>query len=228
MKQLDPVHACQYSSLEEELSSEEDIDEWLNAKMEKHTSKQEGKSEEDALIAIIKSIREECKAVYKNKQLRVAEADLKKSSKDVEDTVNNDSFTTNLGRAAMDDMTQQETLGTVKNVLVKINKFEFPYDFVVTKMLENLGEMIILRRPSLETIHAQIELLTVKISLGIGEDRIKFDINGLYQNASIQGRNFFSKPRNGFYSLLVKLLKSLCVNASFLVSGFDLLEMQIT
>ncbi|GKE25433.1 reverse transcriptase domain-containing protein, partial [Tanacetum coccineum] len=223
---IDPVHAVNTQSLEEELSSEEDIDEWFNAKMEKHMSKQEEKSEEDALIAIIKSIREECKAVYKNKQLRVAEADLKKSSKAVEDTVNNDSFTSNLpslkelnprsfllpftinyynsyaianidasnnvmprsiyeylklanlGRAAMDDMTQQETLGTVKNVLVKINKFEFPYDFVVTEMLENLGEMIILGRPFLETIHAQIDVLQEEISLGIGEDRITFDING--------------------------------------------------
>nr|GEZ42279.1 hypothetical protein [Tanacetum cinerariifolium] len=37
----------------------------------------------------------------------------------------------NLGGAAMlvemDDMTQQETLGTMRNVLVKINKFEFPW-----------------------------------------------------------------------------------------------------
>ncbi|GKC64796.1 hypothetical protein Tco_1097394 [Tanacetum coccineum] len=42
----------------------------------------------------------------------------------------------------MDDMTQQETLGTVKDVLVKFDKFEFPCDFVVTDMLENLREMI--------------------------------------------------------------------------------------
>nr|GEW75078.1 hypothetical protein [Tanacetum cinerariifolium] len=42
----------------------------------KHMSKQEEKNKEDALIDIIKSIREECRAVHKNKQIRVAEADL--------------------------------------------------------------------------------------------------------------------------------------------------------
>nr|GEV97111.1 reverse transcriptase domain-containing protein [Tanacetum cinerariifolium] len=65
-------------------------------KMEKYMRKQEEKNEEDALIAIIKSIREECKVVHKNKQIRVAEAGLKKSSKAVENIVNNDSFTSNL------------------------------------------------------------------------------------------------------------------------------------
>nr|GEV32731.1 hypothetical protein [Tanacetum cinerariifolium] len=173
---IDPVYVVNTQSFEKELSSEEDLDEWV---------------------------------VHKNKQIRVAEDDLKKSCEVMEDNVNNDSFTSNLpslkelnpgsfllsftinnynsydianidasnnvmprsiyeypklaniGGAAMlvkmDDMTQQETLGTVKNVLVKINKFEFMCDFVVTEMPENPGEMIILGRPFLETIHAQID-----------------------------------------------------------------------
>ncbi|GKA96349.1 hypothetical protein Tco_0818444 [Tanacetum coccineum] len=85
----------------------------------------------------------------------------------------------------MDDMTQQETLGTAKNIQVKINKFEFPCDFVVTEMPENLGEMIILGRPFLETIHAQIDVFHEEISLVIGEDRIKFDINGNPRQSNI-------------------------------------------
>nr|GEU61332.1 hypothetical protein [Tanacetum cinerariifolium] len=85
----------------------------------------------------------------------------------------------------MNDMTQQETLGTVKNVLVKIDKFEFPCDFVVTDMPENLGEMIILRRPFLETIHAHMNVFQEEISLGIGEDRINFDVNGNSRQSNI-------------------------------------------
>nr|GEU86640.1 hypothetical protein [Tanacetum cinerariifolium]GEX27402.1 hypothetical protein [Tanacetum cinerariifolium] len=183
---INPVHTVNTQSFKEELSLEEDLDEWT---------------------------------VHKNKQIRVAEADLKKSFEAVEDTVNNDSFTSNLpsleelnlgsfllpftsnnynsygianvdasnnviprsiyeymklanlGRAAvsfeMDDMTQQETLGTMKNIMVKINKFEFPCDFVVTEMPENLRKMIILGRPFLKTIHAQIDVLQEEISLGI-------------------------------------------------------------
>ncbi|GKF06438.1 hypothetical protein Tco_0037106 [Tanacetum coccineum] len=38
--------------------------------------------------------------------------------------------------------------------------------------------MIILGRPFLETIHAQIDVFQEEISLGIGKDRIKFDVNG--------------------------------------------------
>ncbi|GKC11180.1 reverse transcriptase domain-containing protein [Tanacetum coccineum] len=85
----------------------------------------------------------------------------------------------------MDDMTQQETLRTLKNVLIKSNKFEFPCDFVVTKMPENLGEIIILGRTFLETIHAQLNVFQEEISLGIGQDRIKFDINGNPRQSNI-------------------------------------------
>ncbi|GJU66767.1 hypothetical protein Tco_1253026 [Tanacetum coccineum] len=88
-KVIDPAHAVK-------LSSEEDHDEWLKVEMEKHTSKQNEKNKEDALTAIIKSIREECRAVHKNKQISASEADLKKSSEAMEDTINNDSFTSNL------------------------------------------------------------------------------------------------------------------------------------
>ncbi|GKC12583.1 reverse transcriptase domain-containing protein [Tanacetum coccineum] len=185
---IDPVRVVNTQSFEEELSSEEDLDEWV---------------------------------VHKNKQIRVTEVDLKKSSEAVEDTVNNDSFKSNLpsleelnprsfllpfainnynsyaianvgtsnnvmpksiyeylklanlGGATMsvkmDDMTQQETLGIVKSVLVKINKFEFPCDFVVTEMPENLGEMIILGIPFLETIHAQIDVFQEEILLGLSK-----------------------------------------------------------
>ncbi|GJW06918.1 reverse transcriptase domain-containing protein [Tanacetum coccineum] len=238
------AHAVNTQSFKEELSSEEDLDEWLKAEMEKHISKQDEKNKEDALIAIIKSIREECRAVHKNKQISVSEgANLKKSFETMEDTINNDSFTSNfpsledlnpgsfllpftinnynsyvmaniyasnnvmprsiyeylkpanLGGATMsvemDDMTQQETLGTVKNVLVKIDKFEFPCDFVVTDVPKNLGEMIILGRPFLETIHAQMDVFQEEISLGISEDRIKFDVNGNPRQSNITVEKIF-------------------------------------
>ncbi|GKE98169.1 reverse transcriptase domain-containing protein [Tanacetum coccineum] len=196
---IQPNNEFNYDSedmkLDEEAGSEEDLDEWFKAEMEKHMSKQNEKNKEDALIAIIKSIREECRVVHKNKQISALEgADLKKSSETMEDTINNDSFSSNfpsleelnprsfllpftinnynsyamanidasnnvmprsiyeymklanLGGATMsvemDDMKQQETLGTVKNVLVKIDKFEFSCDFVITDMPKNLGEMI--------------------------------------------------------------------------------------
>ncbi|GJV12312.1 BYPASS-related protein [Tanacetum coccineum] len=71
----------------------------------------------------------------------------------------------------MADMTQQAPLGTVENVLVKIDKFVFPCNFIVIDMPGILKEMMILGRPFLATIHAQINVFNKEISLGIGGDR---------------------------------------------------------
>ncbi|GJS14587.1 phospholipase-like protein [Tanacetum coccineum] len=185
---INPVHAVNIRSLEEELSSKEDLDEWLNAKMEKHMSMQEEKNDEDALIAIIKSIREKSnidagnnvmpRSIYEYMQLA------------------------NLGGAAMsvemDHMTQQETLGTVKNVMVKINKFEFPCDFVVTEILENLGEMIILGRPFLETIHAQIDD-TRNYDNNDPQNEISGQTNPLLDKGGLTKRWHVCKPVHVFY-----------------------------
>ncbi|GJT13630.1 hypothetical protein Tco_0860672 [Tanacetum coccineum] len=76
---IDPAHAANTQYFEEELSSKEDLDEWLKAEMENHMSNQKEKNEEDALIAIIKSIREECRVVHKNKQMSASEADKEES-----------------------------------------------------------------------------------------------------------------------------------------------------
>ncbi|GJV55461.1 reverse transcriptase domain-containing protein [Tanacetum coccineum] len=238
-KTLDPAHVDNVRSLEE-LSSEEDLDEWLKEEMEKHMSKQDEKNKEDALIAIIKFIREEYRAYHKNKQNNAPEADLKSSSEISEDTIKNDSSRSNLScqppleelhpgsfllpftidnynsyamanidasnnvmprsiyeylkldnprgtaiSVKINDMMQPETLGTVNNVWVKIDKFEFPCDFVVTDMPKNLGEIIILGRPFLETVHAQIDVFKEEISLEIGDNRIKFDINGNPRQSNI-------------------------------------------
>ncbi|GKB32949.1 phospholipase-like protein [Tanacetum coccineum] len=75
----------------------------------------------------------------------------------------------------MADMSKMAPLGIVENVLVKINKFLFLSDFVI---IDNTpSETIILGRPFLATIHAEIDVFAGKFSLGINEDRISFDSN---------------------------------------------------
>ncbi|GKC27851.1 zinc knuckle CX2CX4HX4C containing protein, partial [Tanacetum coccineum] len=78
----------------------------------------------------------------------------------------------------MADMLKKVPMGTVENVLVKIDKFVFPYDFVIIDVLGDPNKTIILDRPFLATIHVRINVFRGEISLGIGEDRIMFDING--------------------------------------------------
>ncbi|GJU21379.1 zinc knuckle CX2CX4HX4C containing protein [Tanacetum coccineum] len=71
------------------------------------------------------------------------------------------------------DMSKKAPLGIVENVLVKIDKFLFPSDFII---IDNTpSETTILGRPFLATIHAEIDVFTRKFSLGINEDKISLD-----------------------------------------------------
>ncbi|GJT01038.1 putative reverse transcriptase domain-containing protein [Tanacetum coccineum] len=74
----------------------------------------------------------------------------------------------------MVDMMKKSHVGIVENVLIKIEKFLFPPDFVVIDMLVEHNETMILGRPFLATIHAEINVFNKEISLGVGEDRITF------------------------------------------------------
>ncbi|GJS52172.1 putative reverse transcriptase domain-containing protein [Tanacetum coccineum] len=78
----------------------------------------------------------------------------------------------------MVDMTRKAPLGTMENIIVKIKKILFRYDFVTMDMLREPNETMILGRPFLATIHAKIDVFNREISLGIGEDRVLFDMDG--------------------------------------------------
>nr|GEX83719.1 hypothetical protein [Tanacetum cinerariifolium] len=77
---------------------------------------------------------------------------------------------------------ERSPIRIVKNVLVKINRFLFPLDFVVMDMLNTRNETTILERPFLATIHAEIVVFNKEISLGIGGDRITFNMNKKIHN----------------------------------------------
>ncbi|GJZ51115.1 reverse transcriptase domain-containing protein [Tanacetum coccineum] len=80
------------------------------------------------------------------------------------------------------DMTKRSPIGIVENVIVKIDKFLFLSDFVVMDMLNTRNETMILRRPFLATIHAKIDAFNKEISLGIGGDRVTFDMDKKIHN----------------------------------------------
>ncbi|GJX74425.1 phospholipase-like protein [Tanacetum coccineum] len=71
----------------------------------------------------------------------------------------------------MADMTKKAPLGIVENILVKIDKFLFHSDFVVIDMLEGPNETMLLGKPFIATIHAQIDVFRREILLGIGEEK---------------------------------------------------------
>ncbi|GJQ97292.1 homeodomain-like protein [Tanacetum coccineum] len=77
----------------------------------------------------------------------------------------------------MADKSMQSPKGIKENVLVKISNFVFPVDFVVLDIMEDENVLIILGRPMLATTHAKIDVYGKKISLGVGNDQVAFNIN---------------------------------------------------
>ncbi|GKB45536.1 reverse transcriptase domain-containing protein [Tanacetum coccineum] len=77
----------------------------------------------------------------------------------------------------MADTTKRALIGIVENVLVKTDKFLFPSDFIVMDMLKTRNETMILWRPFLATIHAEIYIFNKEISLGIRDDMVTFDMD---------------------------------------------------
>ncbi|GKB00683.1 hypothetical protein Tco_0828676 [Tanacetum coccineum] len=63
-----------------------------------------------------------------------------------------------------------------ENVVVKIDKFVFPVDFVILDMEEDHRIPIILGRPFLATAHAMIDVFNKKISFEVGDEIITSDL----------------------------------------------------
>ncbi|GJW17531.1 DNA-directed DNA polymerase [Tanacetum coccineum] len=66
--------------------------------------------------------------------------------------------------------------GIAENVIIKIDKFIFPLNFVVLDMKEDHKIPIILGRLFLATAHAIIDVFNKKISFEVGNETITFDI----------------------------------------------------
>ncbi|XP_076893462.1 uncharacterized protein LOC143545448 [Bidens hawaiensis] len=76
--------------------------------------------------------------------------------------------------------------GIVENILVKVDKFVFPVDFVILDMEADDQVPLILGRPFLRTAKALIEVFDGKITLRLGEENVTFDVVKLMRNSSSQ------------------------------------------
>ncbi|GJX68930.1 gag-pol polyprotein [Tanacetum coccineum] len=63
------------------------------------------------------------------------------------------------------DRTMKRPKGIAENVLVRIDKFIFPVDFIVLDMPEDIKNPLILERPFLSTAHFKIDVFKRKIAL---------------------------------------------------------------
>ncbi|GKF06837.1 DNA-directed DNA polymerase, partial [Tanacetum coccineum] len=75
------------------------------------------------------------------------------------------------------DRSIQYPRGIAKNVLIKVDKFILPIDFVILYMREDSRFLIILGRPFLATARAMIDVFNKKITLRIGNEEVIFDVD---------------------------------------------------
>ncbi|GJR02588.1 putative reverse transcriptase domain-containing protein [Tanacetum coccineum] len=61
-----------------------------------------------------------------------------------------------------------------ENVLVGIGKRNFPVDFIIINMPEDVKVPLVLRRPFLSTTHAKIDVFKRKITFRVGDEKIIF------------------------------------------------------
>nr|GEY67682.1 hypothetical protein [Tanacetum cinerariifolium] len=66
--------------------------------------------------------------------------------------------------------------GIAENVLIKVDKFVLPIDFVILDMREDSRILIILGRPFVATAWAMIDVFNKKITLRVGNKDVIFDV----------------------------------------------------
>ncbi|XP_035844012.1 uncharacterized protein LOC118490464 [Helianthus annuus] len=87
--------------------------------------------------------------------------------------------------------------GIIENLLVKVDKFVFPVDFVVLDMEADEKVPIILGRPFLCTAKAIIDVFDGKITHQVGEERVTFEITRSMEHPS--GSDDLSSPCHSVY-----------------------------
>ncbi|GJT43617.1 DNA-directed DNA polymerase [Tanacetum coccineum] len=75
------------------------------------------------------------------------------------------------------DKSIQYPRGIAENVLIKVDKFILPIDFIILDMREDSRILIILGRPFLATARAMIDVFNKRITLRIGNEEVIFDVN---------------------------------------------------
>ncbi|XP_022014790.2 uncharacterized protein LOC110914296 [Helianthus annuus] len=113
--------------------------------------------------------------------------------------------------------------GIIENLLVKVDKFVFPVDFVVLDMEADEKVPIILGHPFLCTAKAIIDVFEGKITLQVGEERVTFEIARSMEHPS--GSDDLSSPSYSVYFIESFLS---CVDHCFdYISGADLVESKL-
>ena len=77
----------------------------------------------------------------------------------------------------MADISVVKPKGIIEDVMVKVGKFIFLVDFVVINTEEDKHVPLLLRRPFLATSATLIDVKNGELTLRVGEEEVKFNLN---------------------------------------------------
>nr|GEV01043.1 reverse transcriptase domain-containing protein [Tanacetum cinerariifolium] len=86
----------------------------------------------------------------------------------------------------------QYPVGIAENMLVEVGKFTFPVDFIILKMKEDSKVPLILGRPFLHTTDAVIRVKQTQLNLGVGTERMIFNIDSAMEHSYSNDDTCFS------------------------------------
>ncbi|GKE00817.1 zinc knuckle CX2CX4HX4C containing protein, partial [Tanacetum coccineum] len=86
----------------------------------------------------------------------------------------------------MADNTKCAPKRIVANILIKIDKFIFPIDFVILDMVKDIMMPIILGRPLLATTHAQVDIFKKTISLEVESEKVIFKMRSSFITTNVE------------------------------------------
>ncbi|GKE56165.1 DNA-directed DNA polymerase, partial [Tanacetum coccineum] len=84
------------------------------------------------------------------------------------------------------DRSIQYPIGIIENILIKVDKYVLPIDFVILDMPEDSRVPMILGRPFLATARAMIDVFNKKITRRVGDDEEIFDIDQLIKRPATE------------------------------------------
>ncbi|GKB87034.1 reverse transcriptase domain-containing protein, partial [Tanacetum coccineum] len=90
------------------------------------------------------------------------------------------------------DRSFQYPIGITENILVEDGKFTFPADFVILEMEEDSKVPLILGRPFLHTADAIIRVKQKQLNLGVGTERMIFNIDSAMKHSYSNDDTCFS------------------------------------
>ncbi|GJZ28392.1 hypothetical protein Tco_0573039 [Tanacetum coccineum] len=164
-----------------EVSSDKDVDEWLNKELSKRMTRHDKGEEEDALIDILKTLgvsfiaEEEERDSSKTLPYQQPSNEINPGSFALSCTIGNLKIYVMADVGAGIDMMPKSLFKHLK--LANLKKTSMAIEMVIDT-LEEPDETILLGRPFLAMIHAQIDVFRGEILLGVGNENVKFDMNG--------------------------------------------------